>query len=251
MLYRIAVSFIWLFWIVMVTLLIRSEYFPEHASLYRLPVSYVGKKIFTSDTGSDLAVYYKDTFVGRVQIEPSPPNQNLLKGNVKLDWPVLGQAYRGEAFFAILFNPRLDVDQFSLTSKSDDASLVIEGSRLADRIEANLNINQSRVTRRFTWSELEKQNYEGALTGLNEQAGMPQLPPAMLAGTAQRLRWFAASANLNRNGEKIDALLIATEGDRDYWVKIWVTPSGEILLVQTSPSIGIRLENKALMELDS
>ena len=250
MIYRVAVAFIWLFWIVMVTLLIRSEYFSENASLYRLPISYVGKKIFGSDTGSDLAIYYKKTFVGRMLIEPSPPNQRLLKGSVKLDWPVLGRPYHGEAYFTFLFNPKLGVDQFSLTSRSDDSALVVEGSRLTDRIDADLRVNEARIKRRFIWSDLEKQNYEGVVTGLNEQLGVQQMPPALLSGTAQRIRWFAASANMRRNGEKIDALLIATEGDRDYWVKIWVTPSGEILQLQTSPSIGLTLENKALMEIE-
>jgi hypothetical protein len=251
MIYRIAVGFIWLFWIVMVTLLIRSEYFPEHASLYRLPVSYVGKKIFTSDTGSDMTIYYKQNVVGRIMIEPSPPNERILKGNLKLDWPVLGQQYEGEAYFTFLFNPALEVDQFSIASKSDNSSLIVDGSRLEDNINAHFRVNDVKLDRRYKWAELEKQSYEGMMAGLNQQLGIQQLPPALLAGKVRKITWYAASGNLTRRGDKIDALLIATEGDRDYWVKVWVTPSGEILMVETSPAIGITLENKALMDIPS
>ena len=251
MLYRVAVTFIWLFWIVMVTLLIRSEYFAEQASLYRLPVSYVGKKIFASDTGSDLAIYYKQTLVGRLLIDPSPPGERMLKGSVKLAWPVLGQPYHGEAYYMFLFNPMLNVELFNLTSKSESGSLVVEGNRLKDRIDANLRIQSMTLDRHFKWSELEKTNYEDMMTSLGQQPGLQQLPSALVAGTARQIRWYAANASLKRNDEKVDALLIATEGNRDYWIKIWVTLSGEVLLVQASPAIGIVLENKALMEIES
>lgn len=252
MIYRAAVTFVWLFWIVMVALLVRSEYFPEHASLYQLPISYVGRKIFTSDTGSDMAILYKQIYVGKIFIEPSPTNERVLKGNIRLNWPVLGKAVRAEIFFSFTFNPKLEVEEFNINSHSEDTVLNFDGSRLQDRIDANFRINGSIIEKHFKWSEMERKNFEDTMmSGVNDQLGLQQLPPALIAGSTQELRWYAASANLTRHDRKVDALLIATEGNRDYWVKIWVTPSGEILFIQTSPTIGITLENRALMEAAS
>lgn len=255
MVYRFAVTFIWLFWLVMVSLLIRSEYFPESASLYRLPISYVGRKVFTSDTGSDLSIFYKKTYVGRLMMEPSPPNERLLKGTIKLDWPVLGHAYRGDIYFTFGFNPSLEIDQFAITSKSEGALVIIEGAKITDRIKAVFRSGDVAIDREFRWGELERRKFEGVVDGLKSdfggQFGLQQLPPGFAAGFPRQLGWFAASANLTRDDKRIDTLLIATEGDRDYWVKIWVTPSGEILLVQTSPLIGLSLENRSLMDTAS
>ncbi len=246
MFYRVVVTFIWLFWVVMVMLLIRSEYFPQQASLYRLPVSYVGKKIFGSDTGSDLAMYYKQFFVGRMLIAPSPPGERVLKGSVKLDWPVLGQPYRAEIYYSFLFNPMLGIDAFNLTSKSESGSVAITGNRLMDRIDAGLHFQSMTIDQHFKWSELERKNYADLITSLGQDPGLQQL--SLAGGTAKEIRWYAASASLMRGDKRTDALVIATESNRDYWIKIWVTPSGEVLLVQTSPAIGVTLENKTLTE---
>ena len=252
MVYRVAVTFIWLFWIVMVALLIRSEYFPDQASLYQLPITYVGRKIFTSDTGSDMAIFYKQTYVGKLFIEPSPSNERILKGNIKLNWPILGKPYRAEIFFAFTYNPKLDIERFALNSHSEGAVLSIDGSRLEDRMDANFRFNGVVMDRRFKWSEMEQRHFDGVMSGVvNDQLGMQQLPPVALAVTSQDLHWYAASTTLTRGNKKIEALLIATKDNRDYEIKIWVTPSGELLLIQTAPAIGITLENKSLMETPS
>jgi hypothetical protein len=249
MLYRVVVTFIWLFWAVMVALLIRSEYFPEHASLYRLPPEFVAHKIFRSDTGSDLTIYYKDVIVGRARIEPAPLAQNVLKGSVQLNWPGLGKNYQSESYFTFIFNSKLEAQQFGVSSRGEQTTVFVEGNRAQNKLTATIQIAGSAVEKRLKWSDLEEQKFD-VLTAELQGAGTPGLPPGLLAEAGKEIHWYGASTSLRRGERKIDAFMIASEGNRDYWVKLWLTPSGEVLLVQTSPAIGVRIENSSLMDAD-
>jgi len=197
MLYRTVVFFIWIFWAVMVALLIRSEYFPDQASLYRLPVEFVARKVFRSDTGSDLTIYYKDARVGRARIEPAPISQNVMKGSVMLDWPVLGKRYESESYFAFIFNSKLDVQQFNLSSRSDQTSVFLEGNRVQNRINATFQMAGNVINRKFNWAELEKNPFQAVSTEL-QQGGMPQIPQGLLVEAGKELKWYGASTTLRR-----------------------------------------------------
>ncbi|MBV9462774.1 MAG: hypothetical protein JO317_00965, partial [Verrucomicrobiae bacterium] len=120
--------------------------------------------------------------------------------------------------------------------------------RKSDQVETEFTMNGPPQKRSYSWRSLEQQGPSELTKDLNPEAAQAA-PLAMLGiGKAHSLRWYGASTRLEHNGRKIEALLIETEGDPDYWVKIWITPTGEILRMRTSPLLGLSAENRSLLE---
>ncbi|MDD2709746.1 MAG: hypothetical protein PHV34_17300 [Verrucomicrobiae bacterium] len=235
---------------VMTFLLVRSEYFPETSMLRRLTSRQVLEKVLRHETASTLKVIWKGEETGVFNFRVSPGERGRVRLNVFFqgEVPVLGEKHRmsfdasailssGERleFMRILAHWRETVCEVFFRERSGS---VVEGE-----VEWNVQGGGMNEHRRCSWKDLTDVGKTNVWTGLPELKDVmdPKRSKEAVAALEQ-CRLQAWSTRIHRHEDWMDAYLLSVRLDENWWGKLWLSPTGELLKLESS--FGLRMINE-------
>lgn len=247
------------FWLVMMTLLIRSELLETKPLGYAVPVETVMQKIFDGGEASDLAIYYQGNRVGRCSLQvvkekKTPAPSYVVKSELMLDFDMFGKPVRLQSTTDSSFDQKYQMTRFHSHTVTGDSQVEMQGDLASKEVEFVMNFGDGyQEKHKLPFATLEKMGPSGAM-GLFGMGGL-QLPDAAKDKTASSLLPSMGKANrgpttsieeapLQIGGQKLTALMVHTKYDESLWSKVYVSPMGEVLKVETS--FGVTMRNSQL-----
>jgi hypothetical protein len=259
---KIFTGFVVGFWLVMMTALVRVEFFPKALHREMVSTTRVLQKVFANPEPARLNVYYQGTLIGFCKVEIDPqlsltdttavpagkrPGAYVVKPDVTLNLLVFGTPSRFVLKGESKFNNRFDVQQFNVKTSFGESHMDIKGDPASKKVQMTLDTGGSHEQRELSYAELQG---PGLLTAL----GLPALPGLGGLGLLSGVMPGAAPGNtpalksvtqiyrdsMSVGGLTQPAFLIESKINEGIWGKIWVDESGEILLVETSMGLTMR-----------
>lgn len=236
------------FWLVMMTLLIRSELLHTDPLSYSVPIATVMQKMFEGEESSDLTIFYQGKRVGTCSFQVTKdrstnPPQYSVKSELTLDFEMLGRSIRLRSWTDSAFDKGYQMTRFLSQTTTGDTRIDLKGDLASRLVEFELKMGNG-VTEKHTlpFSSIEQMGPIGAL-GLFGMGGLHA------SGTTTGPKETPSWLNLNPGGgpttvvqdtplrvgnEKLQALMVHTRYDDSLWSKVYVSPVGEVLKVETS-----------------
>lgn len=237
------------FWLVMMTLLIRSELLHTNPLTYSVPIETVMQKMFEGEESSDLTIFYQGKRVGTCSFQvakdrsTNPPHYSV-KSELTLDFEMLGRSIRLQSWTDSTFDRRYQMTRFTSQTTTGDTRIDLKGDLASQFVEFELKMGNGVTEKhKLPFSAIEQMGPSGAL-GL---FGMGGLQASDTQGAeAETPSWL--SLNPGGNGpatvvqdtplqvgkEKLQTLMVHTRYDDSLWSKVYVSPVGEVLKVETS-----------------
>jgi hypothetical protein len=249
MLARVIALGIIAFWLVMMTLLIRSELLQTTPVAYAVPVETVMQKIFEGEESSDLAIFYQGARVGCCSMQvlkdkKAPRPQYRVRSSLLLNFQVFGKPVRLQSDTDSEFDRRYQMTRFESHTVTGDSKIDMKGDLRSQEIEFVLQFGDGyQEKHKMPFATLEKMGPSGAM-GLMGMGGL-QLPDSASAksgtgawaGLGQRGSGPTTTVQeipLQAGRQKIHSLMVYTRYDESLWSKVYVSPVGEVLKVETS-----------------
>jgi len=248
------------FWLVMMTLLIRSEFLDNSPLAYSIPVDTVMQKIFEGEEPSDLVIDYQGNRVGRctlqvVKLGAQKPGY-LVTSELRLDFEVFGKGVSLQSRTDSEFDTAHQMTKFFSRTTTGDTKLEASGDMESKEIQLTLNLGDVKETHKLPFSMLENMGPSGAM-GLFGMGGL-QLPqdattskPALGAlnpGTRGAVTTVEEKhLTIGRIRER--TWMVHTKYDDSLWSKVYVNRVGEILKVETS--FGVTMLNAQFAQLEA
>lgn len=249
------------FWLVMTTLLVQNELLETTPIGYAVPVETVMQKIFDGGESSDLAIFYQGSRVGRCSLQvtkekkASVPNY-VVRSELTLDFDVFGKPVRLQSATDSQFDQKYQLTRFHSHTVSGDSQMEMQGDLASKDIEFVLTLGEGyQEKHKMPFATLEKMGPSGAM-GLFGMGGLP-LPDTAKDKSANSL---TAALGQSKNGpttsvleamlqvgnQKLTTFLVHTKYDESLWSKVYVSPMGEVLKVETS--FGVTMRNAQLAD---
>ena len=246
MLGRVISAGIIAFWVIMMTLLVRSELLHSRPLSYSVPIESVMQKMFEGEETSDLVISYQGNPVGECTIRivkdrKSPTGSYSVKSALKLDFEVFGKPVRLQSDTDSEFDHKYQMTGFRSLTTTGDSKIELQGTAETKEIQLVVNFGELQEKHTLPFSTLEKMGPSGAM-GLFGMGGM-QTPRAGKSAVSHLTQGsqgpvttvLDTQLELDTDRVKMPALLVDTKYDDTLWSKIYVSPSsGEILKVETS-----------------
>ena len=230
---------------VMTYFLIQSEYFPD-STLQQVPLQTVLSKIFRNQSTSPLKVFWRDEEMGTVTFRLLSGNPAFLNVKVNVVLPILGE------------KPKLDCDVDCRFSK-DRELIHLKAVGKADDVKFDISSDQKTVKVKVKgggWDEdreipiqnlrLDDKNLAKSIPELGKELDAHHIQQAQ--NLIDQWKWTASATRLKRKGDWIDTYLVKGELDQKIWIALWLTPTGEILKVDSG--FGLNATNEDFFGVD-
>ena len=242
MLHRFLVILIVSFWLVMTSLLVVRELYPESTSLNAIPVNYVGQLVFQHQQSSDLQIFSGGKEVGFLHVQARPISRTNkreldLHGNLSIALPK-GAQHRLSWVSSIQMTPQFAVERLhvDLSTQGPAHHLDIVVDCLAQTATFALKAGDRIID--LTTVTLD----ENGLAMLIAKAG---LNPAMLqqiksiGGGIPHPDFSSQTSSLVLSGEKLSTYLLTLKAGDQTFFEAHVSQLGQVLKAQ-SPLLGYR-----------
>ena len=239
------------FWAVMMTALVRTEYFPAPSKLHAVPVEQVMRRMFANPDTQQLSVSYQGKLVGRggLTITPLPvPQVPDAQGDAayKMDlWlvlrlQVLGIPSRFRLDSVSWFDRNYALRKYDLSTSVGESRVEIHGDNQAKKLAMDFDLGDGPQSKQFDYAQL---NDPSALQTL----GLPGLPGlaglALPANGAQQVLPVirASEDRIEIGGARQRAYVIEARSDQTpgLWLKAWIDDQGNLLIVDTSAGLKV------------
>jgi hypothetical protein len=243
--YRAVSIGIVLFWLVMTTLLVRVELFPDHSDLLPVPPAHVFKQMFLHEQVADLILMHQRQRLGNFHLQAKrspaaspdrPVNSLIASGNFALSLP--GQPSQRVTMRALLdLDEHQGVQHFEwVASLHDPKQPLVPSTGLS--LEGWPARNEYRYkVRRGDW--IEKEGY-GSPEALLDDPDLRVLgidPRALLAQAAQQqaasTQVSARRSSLSAHGETIETYLLTIRHAESLETTVQISQLGQVLQVKT------------------
>lgn len=241
---------------VMTGLLVRSELFPESSWVRRLPPELVLNRVLGGDSQSSLNIWWKGERVGSCFLRVFPGTTTRLHGMLEGYLPVLGKRHtgrfevdgsvarlRGRSHSSVAKARPYDLQTLRLRGKVEDVSVEIHANAAENLVRWRIKGGGMDEAREVPLRELAA----GGVDGLREKLG--ELPPDLripragqMASAVRGWKLLAAATRVQRRGSPMDAFLVEARLDANWWARLWVSPTGELLKLESS--FGLRALNE-------
>lgn len=245
------------FWLATMAALVRLEYFPTPSALEAVPTGFVLRKLLANPEPANLTIYYQSAEIGTCSIGVSPTRTSLdgdastpgyrVTTDLRVRASLFGMPTRVRLEGLSLFNEQYDMTQFNLTTRVGEGRVSVTGDRHTDKVKMTLNLGDGEETREFSFAQLSNGELAGVL-------GLPQLASFGLPGHLGGAGHGAAGDRSIEPRTRVDMFPIGGGTLRTYlvdyriddrmWAKIWVSPAGEVLQVDTS--FGLKMVDQKL-----
>jgi hypothetical protein len=248
MLGRIFAAAIIGFWLVMMTMLIRSELLETSSLAYSVPVETVMQKMFEGEEPSDLVIDYNGARVGHCSLQvtkdrKSPTPRYSVMTELLLDFEVFGRSVRMQSRTDSEFDNKYQMTKFTSRTTTGDSQLEASGDFTSKEVQLAFKLGDVVEKHKLPFSMLENMGPSGAM-GLFGMSGM-QLPQG---GNAEFAKSALSALDTKNRGPvttvqekslmlghgREQALMVYTKYDESLWTKMYVNRLGEVLKVETS-----------------
>ncbi len=269
MLNKVFAGFIVVFWVAMMTALVRVEFFPQPLELDRYPTRRVLKKIFANPAPARLNVYYRGAPVGLCQIDIHPklngePAETLLPGQqpdayevtsmLQMTLSVFGMPSRLVLRGRSTFNADLDLEDFHMTTGMNGGRVTVTGDHVTKKVNVVLDFGDVHDERTFDFNQIQGVGFASAFgmpglasVSLTGDGGSPRSADAVGVSDSSHPRAMTATYfdRLEVAGSRLRVFLIYSKVNEQVWTKIWVSETdGEVLKVSTS--LGLEMVSNVL-----
>jgi hypothetical protein len=246
----------------MMTLLVRSELLHSKPIQYSVPVETVMQKMFDGQETSDLVISYEGSQVGECSIrivkdKTKPSSAYLVKSNLKLDFDVFGKQVRLQSSTDSEFDPKYQMTSFHSLTTTGDSKIELQGDLASKEVQLVLHFGDVREKHVLPFAMLEKMGPSGAM-GLFGMGGL-QLPQSAqemekntlpsLTGRSKGPITTVEDTYIVLGKDKLSTLVVQTKYDDTLWSRVYVSPQGEILKVDTS--FGVTMSNSQFVGVGS
>jgi len=265
---RIFTGFVVAFWAVMMTALVRVEFFPRESRLVPVSTTQIFDKVFKNRTVTHLDVIYQNAKIGSVNnLEFVPQTVATETGPEKITgYDVSGDVWLNLVIFGapsrlrlrpikLLFDTKYELKEFHLRTGFGESHAEINGDNATKQLTVSYDLGEGRQSRQVGYADLGDGS---ALTALG-LPGMQTVPGfgalSLLGGKSpgkamqqmvSRLQTRAYYDSLTIGGSEQRVFLINVQMDQGLgvWAKTWIDEQGNILKVETS--LGLSLLSSAI-----
>ncbi len=218
----------------MTFLLVRSEYFPESSPLHRLPPRFVGERFLHHESSSALKVVWKGEDIGSVSIRVTPTTFTALNTSIRLEIPILGKRPKFQMEMDARLKPTHDLQRLRLHGSVEGVNFEVTADSESDRVQINAQGGGVDEKREFKMSDLTENGGRALLSQFPEIPKGALQSPENLKSMQDNIQLHAMSTRVDRLGEWMDAYMVEGRLDANTWVKLWMSPTGEILKLDSS-----------------
>lgn len=242
------------FWAVMMTALVRVEFFPASTRLTTVPMEQVTRRLFANDEPQRLSVIYEGKTIGRCDLTVSPrvrldapesdpvtksPGAYFVLAHLKMRLQLLGFPSRFGLDTESWFDPRYNLTKYHLHAVVGTSRIDIRGDNATKVLSLDYDLGDGAQIRQLDYAQL---NDPAAL----ESLGLPSVAGLALPvnpGSGKLVPIVNAYEDrIEISGARQHAFLIECKSDQNpgLWAKIWMDDQGSVLLVETSLGITMR-----------
>ncbi len=260
MLSRLIAGMIVVFWVGMMTALVRLEFFPAPAGVGDVPSQLVLRKIFSYEDDTRLNVSYQGRDIGfcKLEIEPLTARDTAAADGPGVA-PVIHDGYRVRSELTLtlalmgtpshlrlvgdsLFNPDYEIESFHLRTQIGEGRVELRGDAESNQVLVDFQFGQIRDQRVFDFDQVEGAGLASAM-GLPGLANFSFLGGGGMPGGFGRHgsdpSSFAATttihlADLRLGTVVLRTYLVESRLEENLWARMWVSERGEVLKVETS-----------------
>lgn len=220
---------------IMTFLLVRNEYFPETSLFNKLPPRLIADRFLKGDATSSLKLVWKGETVGGVMIRVTPGKKPFIKSSTQFEMPILGKRPKASLDMECKLLANHDVERFRLRGHSEEARFEILVDAPSNKLEVagiGYGVNEKRT---YALSDFTRDRGRAILKQLPKLPGGFSIPtefPKTNLGEGWRVT--ASLARVSRLGDWMDAYLLHVRADANSWIKLWMSPTGEILKLESS-----------------
>jgi hypothetical protein len=232
-----------LFCVVMTFLLIRSEYFPESSLLQKVPPEFVADRLLKHTTASSLKIQWKGEDIGSFNLRVLSGAKIRMNSLLDCDVPVLGRKnkLRVESF-GLLRSDR-QVERLFIRGRWQASAFELRANSENDQVVVMAKGDGVDIRREFRFKDLLQ---AGITDRMDAISNLPKEVPAaearQIASQFTRWRVNAWNTRIHRFGDWMDAYLVSARLDDNWWFKLWISPTGELLRLDSS--FGLRATNE-------
>ena len=242
------------FWLTMMVALVRLEFYPKAVPLGQISTERVLQKVFANREPARLNVYYSKEPIGFCKIEITPlaardagpsaalngdPKAFLVQTDLDMKLAVFGTPSRFHLVGSTRLTPRYEVIAFHVNTSIGEGRVDIKGDDQSSKVNVQFDFGQKRESRQFDLDTLRAGGIAGVL-GLPGLANLGFPAPTALGAsvdasarpTARVIEDRFVFGEITQRAYRIDL----RSGD-SMWAKIWVSDSGEVLFVDSSPGV--------------
>ncbi len=252
MLSRIIAGMIVVFWVGMMTALVRVELFPDTGRVGDVPPEIILRKIFTLGEDTRLNVSYQGRNIGfcRIEIEPLASDHDSalaadgyrVRSDLTLALELMGAQSHLRLAGDSLFNTDYEIESFRLKTEIGEGRVDVRGDSQSNLVTVDFEFGDIRDRRVFNFDQIQ-----GA--GLASAMGLPGLANFSFLGGGGMPGTFGSGsgaaeaimgsttihlAELRVGSLILKSYLVESRLDQNLWARIWVSERGEVLKVDTS-----------------
>jgi hypothetical protein len=270
---KVFTSLIVAFWLVMMTALVRMEYFPTALHRDTVPPFRVLSRIFANTEPVNLSVYYQNKWIGTCKVEIDPqtsltnatppvegqrPGAYALTSTLWLDMKAFGTPNKMLLIGKSKFTKRYDVSDFDLSTEFANHQVTVHGDPRMKVLKMTVEGEHSSQKRVVRYADLGNADILSEL-GLSGLLGLPEesrfgglglltamMPPSSASRSANQSMTQIYRDNFVVGGIKQPAFVIESKFNPALWAKIWVGDAGSVLQVDTSLGLSMRPVNDYL-----
>lgn len=265
---KIFTGFVIVFWAVMMTALVRVEFFPRESRLVPVSTAQIFDKVFKNRTTANLDIIYQNAKIGSVNnlefitLETGPetvPTQITgyeVHGDVWLNLVIFGAPSRLRLRpIKLLFDPKFDLKEFHLRTGFGESRADINGDNTTKQLTVTYDIGEGQQSRQVGYADLGNGSALTAL-GLPGLQSVPGLGALSLLGGSSPAKTMQTLASRLQTRAYYDFITIGSSEQRAYlinvsmeqglgiWGKAWIDEQGNLLKVETS--LGLSLLSSAI-----
>jgi hypothetical protein len=264
---KIFTGFVVAFWAVMMTALVRVEFFPRESRLMPVSLTQIRDKVFKNRTPTHLDIVYQNAKIGSVnnlEFTSLTASNSIIHetGTDKLAaYGVSGDVWVNLVIFGapsrlrlrpikLVFDPKFELKEFHLETGIGESRAEINGDNATKQLTVSYDVGEGRQTKRVGYAELGDGSALSSLglPGLQSLPGLGALgmmgggsPVKAVQAMATRIKTQAYYDSISIGGNEQRAYLVTVQMDQGLGVsaKTWIDEQGNILRVETS--LGITL----------
>ncbi|MBI4028065.1 MAG: hypothetical protein HY360_23985 [Verrucomicrobia bacterium] len=220
---------------IMTWLLVRSEYFPESSPFHRLPPGYVAERFLKNESLSSMKVTWKGEDVGSLTVRVTPGERPLVSGATSLVLPVLGQKPRLHLDLECRLKHNREMERVRLRGKLHEMNFDVTADTATDRLQLEARGPAVDVKREFSLNDMSRSGGRKVFEEMPDLANQASLPSQdAVAAMARGWQMTASSSRIHRLGDWMEAYLVEARLDANSWAKLWISPTGELLKLESS-----------------
>ena len=219
----------------MTFLLMRGEYFPESSLVHRVPPQYLLTRFLRFDSASGLSFTWKDENVGTLSVRVLAGRRPTVNGSTDLVFPILGEKPKLRMEWQCRLKTNRDLDALQLHGVFQEIRFALSADAALNRLDLEAVGAGLQEKHSFPLKELTANGGRDWMKQMPGLAGAGVLPSEEAMNTmSQTVQWNAASTWVMRQGARMDAYVLEARVDANSWFKLWMSPTGDLLKLDSS-----------------